>query len=280
MQLDHSLIKEMYNAGMTLQEIKIELAREHKDYKIVSIAQLRKICQSEIKEREGKSKKSKNNPDNYENITAFGRQVKIRKQNSESDMPTEILDKIQENSVLIEMACSTCSLKPAPGRPCAWPAGMCQMGHIKPLTYNPVELLEEMTVLRQTYKRLKEESNITKMRAASKTRSTKSIFEDDEPELDENGEKLESLEELESEISMAGKAMSAHERIGAALKSAKETEDKQYTEIDNFQLDNYDDIDDQLASVEMSMPSDFADEDFSDIDNFDEIELESLDIDE
>lgn len=271
MQLDHSLIREMYNAGMTLQEIKTDLIKQHKSFNVVSIAQLRKICQNEIKEREGKGKAAaKNNPDLYESVTVFGRQAKIKKTKTDAGMPTEIIDKIQENTVLIETACSTCSLKPAPGRPCAWPASMCQLGHVKPLTYSPSALLEEIAELREKYKKV-EASKTT----ASKgnTKAVKSIFEEDEEEL----KNLEELDELEDEISKAGGAMSAHERIGAALKAAKETDEHQFTEIDNFDAD-IDEIDDMLESVEMSMPSDFSDEEFGD--DIDNIEIGSLNIDD
>jgi hypothetical protein len=88
---------------------------------------------------------------------------------------------------------------------------------------------------------------------------------------------MKELDELEDEISKAGGAMSAHERIGAALKAAKETEEHQFTEIDNFDADD-EDIDDMLESVEMSMPSDFSDEDFDD--DIDNVEIGFLNIDD
>lgn len=258
MQLDHSLIREMYNAGMSLQDIKVELIKQHKSYNVVTIAQLRKICQNEIKEREGKGKAAaKNNPENYETISVLGRQVKVKKAKPDGHIPTEVMDKIYENTVLIEVACSTCSFKPAPGRPCAWPSTMCAMGHRQPLTYNPSTLLEEIAMLREKYKKVEEKSAPA---TKTKTKAVKTpIFEEDDDE--ESIQARAELNELEDEIAKAGDSMSAHERIGQALKAAKETEDNQIIEIDGYDKDD-DSIDDMLESVEMSMPSDFSDEDF------------------
>ena len=254
MNIDRTLVREMYQSGMNWTEIKEVLVQQNPETATISIAKLREICSGDIKAREKEALTDASAPENYEHISVLGRQVKIRKRAyKDNGIPPEIQDKIQQNQLMASEACATCGFKAGPGRYCTMPCGMCQLGHVAQLGFDPKALIEENQKFKEIYK--KQNTNDTTKNNAPGCQSKKNIFDEDIKQETIPSEAVESTSEelraLESDVASADVELDTGNIIDKVLESVGHEVEDVDTIDEDFTID-----DSELENAEFNIPKD------------------------
>jgi DNA repair exonuclease SbcCD ATPase subunit len=257
MRIDTSLVKEMYKSGMGWTEIKTTLVKMDPSYSNIAIAALREICRKEIKAAEQPQVEIHDeDAGKYESVSVLGRPVRIRTRYKNNGVPPEVQDKIQENNLMVAEACHTCGYKPVPGHACAMPSGMCQLGHIHELGFDPVVLMAETQRLIQQYKKPEEEAPAP----AKERKHEDNMFESAQPaakkRIKKNATSAETVEDLEATVKSAEEELEPGNLIQKALNDAGESEDKKIEEVDVPTSDDVVIDDEELENLDMSIPDD------------------------